>query len=170
MRTGEWVTLLGLAALLAGSLLPWYDVPVATDISSLGELVPDAVLQAANVVAEANMWDLNVLRWVGLIALFCAAMLLLATWFGETAGTATLWSVPAAWFGLLLTVMIGIRVFDAPFDGAANRYGIYVSLAGAVLVWQGAWESMRDERTPPALDHSPEPELITRRQVDEHAG
>ncbi len=160
---------LGLLLLAAGSFLPWYEAPDANVTQTLQQISADATIDPSAAAVQMDMWNLTVVPWIAAIGFVLGGFVLISTLFGRTSRQAILWSVPAAWFGLLLTMVIAVRVFDAPVDGARNRYGIYVGLAGAVLIWLGGWQSMRDERAVPAFELSPEPEIITREQLDERA-
>jgi hypothetical protein len=173
MRRGEWMVLAGALALAIGSFLPWWTafdaVPVEGLTEQLRKVVPDATVQSFGSSIELTMWDLDVLPWLAVIAFVSAGCLLLATWFGRVPRLAIVASVPTSWFGFWVAVVTFVRIFDAPVPGAENRYGIYVSLAGAVLLWLGGWDSMRDERVPAAMDHSPSPEKISMEQLDAEA-
>jgi HAMP domain-containing protein len=170
MRSGEWIVLAGLIMLAVGSFLPWWTAP---DLSAVQELTqelrqisPDAVIQAPESQVTLTMWHLEVLPWLVAIVLVSAGVLLLGTWFGKTPRLAVAASVPTGWFGLWASVAIAVRAFDEPVPGAQVEYGLYVSLAGAVLLWLGGWQSMRDERVPEVFEHSPKPERITLSQLD----
>lgn len=173
MRLGEWIVALGTALLVASTFLPWWDAPDVAGVGvlqqKLREYDPGAVVDAANNAVQLGIWDLGVAPWIAVIAFISAGCLLLATLFGRTSAAAIIASVPTAWFGLLLTVIVTVRVFDAPVDGATNAYGIYLGLAGAALLWLGGWQSMRDEHSVPAFDLSPEPEFISEARLDEIA-
>ncbi len=173
MRRGEWIVLVGMIALAVGSFLPWWSVSAASQVEQLTEqlqkVAPDATVQSFGGGLELTMWDLDLLPWLAVLVVIAAGCLLLATWFGRVPRPAMVASVPTSWFGLWLVVATLVRVFDAPVAGAENRYGIYVSLAGALLLWLGGWDSMRDERVPAAMDHSPAPERFGMAQLDAEA-
>jgi hypothetical protein len=169
MRAPEWVVAIGLLALAVGSQLTWYRAPSTADLSGLEQISPDAAIQAPGVFENINLMDLSTLRVFAVILFISGGFLVLGALLGRTTQPAIAASVPTSWFGLIVSIMILVRVFDAPVDGAINKPGLYVSLIGALLLWLGGWWSMRDERGATALDLSPEPELVSRAEIDRRA-
>jgi uncharacterized membrane protein HdeD (DUF308 family) len=64
------------------------------------------------------------------------------------------WSVL---FGLIGVIAAIVRVLERPHGATALCAGAWLALAGTILIFVGAWQSMRDERTslyPPATPES----------------
>lgn len=124
-RNGDWIALAAGVALVVALFLPWYGAG--------GE--------------SATGWQ--ALSVIDVILLLCALMGI-GQWF-FTAQQSTP-AVPlaiaglGAWTGVLAVLLTLIRVIDAPAEGLALEFGIFVALGATVGLFTGAWRALGDER------------------------
>jgi hypothetical protein len=126
LRNGDWIALLSGVALIVALFLPWYGAGGDT----------------------ASGWaSLTVIDFI----LLACALFGLAQWF-FTAQQPTP-AVPLAvaglgvWTGILATILVLIRIVDAPADGLGLEFGVFVALAASAGLFTGAWRSLGDERS-----------------------
>jgi peptidoglycan/LPS O-acetylase OafA/YrhL len=139
LRVGELLALAGVICMIVSLLQPWYE-------SSSGTL---------------SAWDTFGPAIVLLLAAATAALALVVSTITER--TTALPVAAAVWstlFGIVAVIAALVRVLERPQDATGLAAGAWLALAGAILIFVGSWESMRDERTslyPPAETPPREP-------------
>jgi uncharacterized membrane protein len=141
LRAGELLVLVG-CCLIAGSLLTYaYSTPVG-NLTAWESFGPAVALQLATLF--------------GGLAMIVAAL-------SERESTAlpvstAVWCVLLALLGVIASV---VRALERPDHATGTCIGLWLALAGCVLVLLGAWVALRDERTgsypPPQLTPRPRP-------------
>ena len=124
-RNGDWIALAAGVVLVVALFLPWYEAG--------GE--------------SASAWE--ALTVIDVILLLCALFGPAQWFFAAQQPTPAMPLAVAglgAWAGVLAILLTLIRVIDAPADGLALDFGIFVALAAAVGLFTGAWRSLGDER------------------------
>jgi hypothetical protein len=139
LRLGELLALAGAACVIVSLLEPWYE-------SSLGRL---------------DAWDTFGPGVALLMAAACAALALVFATLTERSPalpvSLEVWSVL---LGLIAVIAAVVRVLERPDHATSLCAGAWLALAGAVAIFAGAWQSLRDERT--SLYEPANPELRPR--------
>jgi hypothetical protein len=81
-----------------------------------------------------------------MIACVVALLLVLANIFERSAALPVASAVWCTLFGLIATIAAIVRVLERPDGASGLELGAWLSLAGAILILAGGWQSMRDER------------------------
>ncbi|MGA7705162.1 MAG: hypothetical protein WB998_09735 [Solirubrobacteraceae bacterium] len=139
LRAGELLALIGAILVIVALTRPWYESAGAT-LSAWATFGPAVVL-------------------IMMAALAALALVLTAITERSTAFpvAAQVWGVL---FGLIGVIAAIVRVLERPDGATALCAGAWLGLAGTILIFAGAWQSMRDERTgvyPPARPEPREP-------------
>jgi prepilin signal peptidase PulO-like enzyme (type II secretory pathway) len=136
LRVGELLALSGALCVIVALTLPWYE----------------------NLNGRLDAWDTF---GFGVALLTIAAVVALVLVLSTLAERSTALPVAAAvWstlFGLLAVIAAVVRVLERPHHATSLCAGTWLALAGAVLIFVGSWESMRDERTGLYRSAKPEP-------------
>lgn len=138
-RSGELLALAGTIAVSVSLALPWYEAPAHA-------------LDAWETFGVAVVL-LMVAALAGL-ALFVATLAERSTAMPVVAGVA------CAVLGLVGVIAAIIRLLERPDGSSTLCSGPWVAFGGALLIFAGAWQSMRDERPhryPPAEPTPREP-------------
>jgi hypothetical protein len=135
-RAGEWLALAGAACVIVSLFERNYDGPSGT-------------------LDGWRTFDVGVLL---LIAAALAALALFVATIAERA-TAVPVAIEVSAIPLAFAAAIGalVRALSPPGDATSTCFGVWLALAGAVLILLGAWQATRDEHRslyPPAR---PEP-------------
>jgi hypothetical protein len=126
LRAGELLALLGAGCIVVSLLEPWYD-------GALGKL---------------DAWDTFGPAVVLLIAAACAALALVIATLAERSPAVPVWlGVWTVLLGLIAIVAAVVRLLERPDHSTSLSAGAWLAFAGAVAIFAGAWQSMRDERT-----------------------
>jgi hypothetical protein len=136
LRSGELLVLVGAILLIVAFTRPWYE-------SSTGLL---------------NAWDTFGPAVVLLLAAVCAALALVVSTVTES--STALPVATGVWcvlFGLIAVISAVVRVLERPDHATSLCAGAWLALAGAVLIFAGAWQSLRDERPSLYEPAAPEP-------------
>ena len=137
LRAGEWLALVGGAAMLVALALPWYEVDGETVTGFEAFTVVDVLLT--------------------LLALVALALPFLQATRDSPALPVAAGVVTGA-FGILGVLLVLFRLIDDPFTGSSLRAGAWAGLAAAVAIEASGWLSLDAEYVrglPPDL----EPEL-----------
>ena len=157
LRAGEWLAVVGAAALLVTLFLPWFGLEVP---GPAGNLVNPFLAD----VTGTSGW--NALGWVTIVlalaAIGCAAWLALANATAGPVAQLVAASVLTATAGTLAFVVLALRalVFQpGPNDFVVVRYGAWLGLLAALILAVGGWWATKDERTdaPESAYTPPEP-------------
>ena len=163
LRAGEWLAVVGAAALLVALFLPWFGVERPTR---------GALLVVGLAEGSDNGW--SSLGWLTLVfvlgAIGCAAWLALANATGRPVAQSVAASVLAATAGTLAFIAVTLRalVFQpGPNEIVTVRYGAWIGLLAALSLALGGWWAIKDERidapesayTPPEPRPAPPPRL-----------
>jgi hypothetical protein len=171
LRAGEWLAVVGAAALLVTLFLPWFgiEIPRAEQQGQGGIL---NVMHTVSTGSWGSGWD--ALGWLAiafaLAAIGCAAWLAVANATGGPVAQLVAASVLTATAGTLAFVVLALRalVFQpGPNDFVVVRYGAWLGLLAALTVAVGGWWATKDERTdasqsaytPPEPRPAPPPRL-----------
>jgi hypothetical protein len=126
LRAGELLALAGAACVILSLLEPWYD-------GALGKL---------------DAWDAFGPGLVLLMAAACAALaLVLGTLAERSPALPVSLAVWTVLLGLIAVIAAVVRVLERPEHTTSLCVGAWLALAGAVAIFAGAWQSLRDERT-----------------------
>jgi predicted MFS family arabinose efflux permease len=126
LRVGELLALAGAACVIASLFEPWYE-------GALGRL---------------DAWDTFGPGLVLLMAAACAALaLVLATLAERSPALPVSLEVWTGLLGLIALIAAVVRVLERPEHSTSLCVGAWLALAGAVAIFAGAWQSLRDERT-----------------------
>ncbi len=126
VRNGEWIALASGIALIVALFLPWYGAGGDTASGWSALSVFDVVLLICALFGPA-IWFFTAQQPTPAVPLAAAGL--------------------GAWAAVVATILILIRMVDAPADGLALEFGIFVALLAAVSLFIGAWRSLGDERT-----------------------
>jgi hypothetical protein len=157
LRAGEWLAVVGAAALLVTLFLPWFGLEVP---GPAGNLVNPFLAD----VTGTSGW--SALGWVTIVlalaAIGCAAWLALANATARPVAQLVAASVLTATAGTLAFVVLALRalVFQpGPNDFVVVRYGAWLGLLAALILAVGGWWATKDERTdaPESAYTPPEP-------------
>ncbi|HTA15592.1 MAG TPA: hypothetical protein VK781_12120 [Solirubrobacteraceae bacterium] len=139
LRIGELAVLGGAVCVIVALTLPWYE----------------------NFQGKLSAWDTFGFGVVLLMLAAAVGLGLVLTTLTERSTAlpvaAAVWSTLFGAIGVLAAI---VRVLERPDHAFSLCAGAWLALAGAVLIFMGSWESMRDERTrlyPPA---EPEPRKL----------
>jgi len=139
LRLGELLALVGATCVIVSLLEPWYR-------GALGRL---------------DAWDTFGPGVVLVMAAACAALALVLTTLAERSPalpvSLAIWTVL---LGLIAVIAAVVRVLERPEHATSLLAGAWLALAGAVVIFAGAWQSLRDERT--SLYKPANPELRPR--------
>ena len=158
LRAGEWVAVVGAAALVVTLFLPWFGADLQVRTPPGG---PFDVTLAGN---GANGWDL--LGWlvlaIVLAAVACAAWLAIANVARRPVAQVVAASVLTPAIGTLAFAALALRVLlfqPGPNDIVVLRYGAWLGLLAALILAVGGWLAIKDERTdaPESAYTAPEP-------------
>ncbi len=139
LRLGELLALVGAACVIVSLLEPWYQ-------GALGRL---------------DVWDTFGPGVALLMAAACAALaLVLATLAERSPALPVSLAIWTVLLGLIAVIAAVVRVLERPEHATSLRAGAWLALAGAVVIFAGAWQSLRDERT--SLYKPANPELRPR--------
>jgi hypothetical protein len=164
LRTGEWLALVGAAALLVTLFLPWFGVEVP---SAEEQGQGSAVLNLLNTYSKGSWgsgWD--ALGWLTILlalgAIGCAAWLAFANATGRPVAQTVAASVLTPSIGTFAFVALALRalVFQpGPNELVVLRYGAWLGLLAALILALGGWWAIKDERTdaPESAYTPPEP-------------
>jgi H+/Cl- antiporter ClcA len=125
LRTGELIALGGLVCVIVSLFEPWY--------------------RSAN--GNLDAWNTFGPTIVLLTLAAVAGLVLVASALTER--TAALPVGSAVWavlFGFLATIAAVVRVLERPDHATSLCVGPWLALVGAVAIFAGAWETLRDER------------------------
>ncbi len=137
LRVGELTALAGIGCTIAALLRPWYETP-AGNLSLWDTFGPAAVMMLAALSAAL-------------------AMVLAALLERESPAlpiSTAVWSVVLGLIGLIATV---VRVLERPQHASGLCAGAWLGLAGSLLIFLGAWLTIRDERPSRYRPATPEP-------------
>ncbi len=139
LRLGELLALVGAACVIVSLLEPWYQ-------GALGRL---------------DVWDTFGPGVALLMAAACAALaLVLATLAERSPALPVSLAIWTVLLGLIAVIAAVVRVLERPEHATSLLAGAWLALAGAVVIFAGAWQSLRDERT--SLYKPANPELRPR--------
>ncbi len=139
LRAGELLALLGAILVIVALTRPWYENAGVT-LSAWATFGPAVVL----ITIAA----------LGALALVATTVTERSTAFPVAVGV---WSVLLSLLGVIAAI---VRVLERPDGATALCAGAWLGLAGAILIFAGCWQAMRDERTsvyPPARPEPREP-------------
>ena len=148
LRPAEWLLTFAGVLLLVSLFLPWFEV--TTHVQP-----PTLVVFGTGFGQTLTAWQAFAV--VDVVLALCALVGLLAVVFQVTQRSPALPIVTDAastWAGLVATVLIVIKLIDAPtldsggvsFDVLSPSWGAWVGLAGALALAAGGWAAMHDER------------------------
>ena len=167
LRAGEWLAVVGAAALPVTLFLAWFGVDLPQETVQQRQFGGGGVLNVLNTYAVDSWgsgWD--ALGWlvivVVLVAVACAAWLALANATARPVAQLVAASVLTATAGTLAFVVLALRalVFQpGPNDLVVLRYGAWLGLLAALILAIGGWWATKDERTdaPESAYTPPEP-------------
>ncbi|HYM46023.1 MAG TPA: hypothetical protein VES65_07680 [Solirubrobacteraceae bacterium] len=126
LRAGELLALAGSICVIVSLLEPWYE----------------------NASGRLSAWDTFGPALVLLMAAAAAALGLVSSTITERSTAlpvaAAIWSTV---FGIVAVIAALVRVLERPQNATALCAGAWLALAGAILIFLGSWQSLRDERT-----------------------
>jgi hypothetical protein len=164
LRAGEWLAVVGAAALLVTLFLPWFGVEVpSAEQQDQGTGVLN-ILHTYSTGSWGSGWD--ALGWlviaIVLAAIGCAAWLAFANAAGRPVAQSVAASVLTATAATLALVVLALRalVFQpGPNVLVVVRYGAWLGLLAALILAVGGWWAIKDERTdaPESAYTPPEP-------------
>jgi hypothetical protein len=164
LRAGEWLAVVGAAALLVTLFLPWFGVELP---SAEEQGRGSAVLNLLNTYSKESWgsgWD--ALGWLAiafaLAAIGCAAWLAVTNAAGGPVAQSVAASVLTATAGTLAFVVLALRALifqPGPNGFVVVRYGAWLGLLAALILAVGGWWATKDERTdaPESAYTPPEP-------------
>jgi hypothetical protein len=166
LRTGEWLAVVGAAALVVTLFLPWFDVefPQQTVQRQFGGHGVLNVLNTYAVDGWGSGWD--ALGWltiaIALAAVGCAAWLAIVNAINGPVAQTVAASALTASVGTFAFVAIALRVLifqPGPNDIVVLRYGAWLGLLAALILALGGWRAIKDDRTdaPESAYTPPEP-------------
>jgi hypothetical protein len=136
LRSGELVTLLGVALVTVALFLHWYESPTG----------------------NLDAWDTfgPAVAFIVLAAL--AGLALVAAAITERSPglpvAAAVWCIPLALAGVIAAV---VRVLERPQHATGLCPGAWLALAGVLVILAGAWQTLRDEHGPRYDPVEPQP-------------
>lgn len=138
-RSGELLALLGAIAVVVSLALPWYEAPAHA----------------------LDAWETFGVAVVLLMIAALAGLVLFASTLTErSTAVPVVAAVACTALGLVGVIAAIVRLLERPDGASALCAGPWVAFGGALLIFAGAWQSMRDERSeryPPAEPTPREP-------------
>lgn len=138
-RSGELLALAGAIAVIVSLALPWYEAPAHA----------------------LDAWEtFGVAVVLLMIAALGALVLFVVTLAERSAAAPVVAGVCCAVVGLVGVLAAIVRLLERPDGSSALCSGPWVAFGGTLLIFAGAWQSMRDERSqryPPAEPTPREP-------------
>jgi hypothetical protein len=137
LRVGELTALLGIGLTIAAMVRPWYQSPVG----------------------NLDLWDTFGPAAALMLAAFSAALAMVVSALLERDSPALPVST-AVWcvlLGLIGSIAAIVRVLERPQHASGLCGGAWLGLAGALLIFAGAWLTIRDERPSRYQPARPEP-------------
>ena len=136
LRAGELAALLGAALMLISTFVASYDGPLGS-LTAWDTFGPAVTLE--------------------LVALCAALAMVIAA---ATERTPALPVASMVWcfvLGLVAIIAAIVRLVDLPDHATSLAVGAWLALAAALAIFGGAWEALRDERTPLYEQVRPQP-------------
>ncbi|HXD54443.1 MAG TPA: hypothetical protein VN618_06795 [Solirubrobacteraceae bacterium] len=126
LRGGELTALAGIGCVLASLFLFWYETPTG----------------------NLDLWDSFGPAAALLLAALCAslAMVLAALLERDSVALPVSTAVWTVLLGLAGSIATLVRVLERPQHATGLCGGAWLGLAGALLIFAGAWLTLRDER------------------------
>lgn len=153
---------LGGAMLLVSAFLEWFRYPDPEVIKLQQQFeVPDRNIETSATLITSTGWEVTSLRYILYLCAIAAIVNFFLLIMSRTPGRSAIFSTPVIGLGALTALWIALRWLNPPFDDATVLSGLYVGLAGALLVLGGTFMALRDERIPPGFDHAPAPEMLS---------
>ncbi len=133
VRLGELMALVGAVCIIVSLTQPWY-----------GGSNP---AQGANSAGQLDAWSsFGPTIVLLIIACVLALLLVLASIFERSTALPVASAVWCTLFGLIASIAAIVRVLERPDGASGLEAGVWLALAGAILILAGGWQSMRDER------------------------
>ena len=142
LRAGELLALGGAALLIVSLTRPWYQTSYGNP--PRGNL---------------DVWDTFGVAAALLLLALAAALTLVATALAERESPAAAVGA-AAWgvlFGFVGVIAAIVRLLERPDHAGSLCIGPWLALGGALAIFAGAWEVLRDERPSRYRPAEPEP-------------
>ena len=164
LRAGEWLAVVGAAALLVTLFLPWFAVELP---STQGQGQGSGILNLLNTYSKGSWgsgWD--ALGWLtillALAAIGCGLWLALTNALNRPVAQAVAAGVLTASIGTFAFAALVLRALifqPGPNDLVVLRYGAWLGLLAALILALGGWWAIKDERTdaPESAYTPPEP-------------
>lgn len=153
---------IGGATMLVSAFLDWFRYPDPEVIKLQQRFeVPAGNLETPATLITSTGWEITSLRYVLYLCAVAAIVNFFLLIISRTPGRSLVFSTPVIGLGALTALWIVLRWLNPPFDHATVLSGLFVGLAGALLVLGGTFMALRDERIPPGFDRAPEPELLS---------
>jgi hypothetical protein len=127
LRSGELLALTGAICLIVALAEPWYQAP-SKNLSAWNTFGPAVVLL--------------------LLDLLAAVAVVLSALTERSPGPpvfAAVWSVPIGLIGVIAAI---VRVLERPDHASGLCAGVWLALAGSLLVLAAGWQTLRDEHGP----------------------
>jgi hypothetical protein len=125
VRPAELVALLGGLLLGVSLFFPWFEFP-SGNLDAWDAFTLIDILLALTAVAGGGLF------WVTLTRPSPAVPVAIGVW--------------TTLLGLISTIFVGLRLFDHPAGSSGACIGVWLGLAGALLVLVGAWLGLNHER------------------------
>lgn len=153
---------LGGAMLLVSAFLEWFRYPDPEVIKLQQQFeVPDRNIETSATLITSTGWEVSSLRYILYLCAIAAIVNFFLLIMSRTPGRAAIFATPVTGLGALTAVWIAIRWINPPFDDAQVMSGLFVGLAGALLVVGGTFLALRDERVPSGFDQAPPAEMLS---------
>jgi hypothetical protein len=136
LRAGELLALAGAICVIVSLFVRSYETPIG-NLNAWETFGPAVVLEIA--------------------AVFAALAMVLSALTERTTAlpvATTVWCVPLGLLGVIAAI---VRVFERPDHAGGVCIGVWLALAGSLLIVLGAWQAMRDERPSMYRPVRPEP-------------
>ena len=137
LRAGELLVLAGSICLIVAMFVPWYASPIG----------------------NLDLWDTFGPAAALILASLCAGLAVVVSALTErgnpsVAVAAGVWAVL---LGLAGAIAAFVRVLERPHDAGSTCAGVWLGLAGTLLILVGSWLVLRDERPSLYRPATPEP-------------
>jgi hypothetical protein len=126
VRSGELIALAGTICVILALTQPWYQTP------------------SGNIDAWATFGPAVALLMLGALA---GLWLALANLTERSAALPVAAAVWGTLIGFIAVIAAIVRVLERPEHASGLCVGSWLGLAGALAIFAGCWQSMRDERT-----------------------